>query len=90
MLIVSGGRRIEGWREGQGGTWVADVPEAKNDKWAFTQLWVNGRCAVRARTPNTDDANPHWQLASAELSPDLKRFTIHLAPGVLKPISRPD
>ena len=89
-VIVSGGRRIEGWRKGQGGTWVADVPEAKNDKWAFTQLWVNGRCAVRARTPNTDDANPHWQLASAELSPDLKRFTIHLAPGVLKPISRPD
>jgi hypothetical protein len=89
-VIVSGGRRIEGWREGEGGTWVADVPEARNGAWAFTQLWVNGRCAVRARTPNADDANPHWQLASAELSPDLKRFTIGLAPGLLKPIGRTD
>jgi hypothetical protein len=89
-VIVSGGRSIGGWRAGEGGAWVADVPEANSGKWAFTQLWVNGRRAVRARTPNADDANPHWQLASAELSPDLKKFTVRLAPGLLKPIARAD
>ena len=89
-VIVTGGRRIEGWREGAGGAWVADVPQAADGKWAFTQLWVNGRRAVRARTPNADDANPHWQLASAELSKDLKTFTVRLAPGLLKPIARAD
>ncbi len=70
-VIGAGGRRIEGWREGEGGTWVADVPDAKYGKWFFTQLWVNGRRAVRARTPNADDAKPNWQLASAELTKDL-------------------
>ncbi|MCL4190300.1 MAG: right-handed parallel beta-helix repeat-containing protein [Thermoguttaceae bacterium] len=48
----SGGRSITGFTRGAGGVWTARVPEAAEGKWYFEQLWVNGRRAVRARTPN--------------------------------------
>lgn len=89
-VIVTGGRRIGDWRQESDGLWAVDVPQAKDGKWAFTQLYVNGHRATRARTPNADDANPHWQLAAAQLSADLKSFTIRLAPGLLKAVARPD
>jgi hypothetical protein len=53
--VLSGGRQIEGW---QAATiagkqlWVADVPGAREGKWYFRELWINGRRAVRARHPN--------------------------------------
>ncbi|MBM3500564.1 MAG: right-handed parallel beta-helix repeat-containing protein [Armatimonadetes bacterium] len=50
--IVSGGRRIEGWRKGEGEMWVAAIPEVARGGWYFRQLFVNGRRATRARTPN--------------------------------------
>jgi hypothetical protein len=53
--ILSGGRKIRGWRaETINGkkVWVAEIPEAREGKWYFEQLWVNGRRAIRARSPN--------------------------------------
>ncbi len=52
--VLSGGRRITGWRaaEVNGKTaWMAEVPEARGGKWRFQELWVNGRRATRARYP---------------------------------------
>lgn len=43
--ILSGGRRIEGWKKGTGSIWTAPA------SWTFRQLFVNGRRALRARTP---------------------------------------
>src|SRR5215831_15618157 len=43
--ILSGGRRIEGWREvAVDGRkfWAADIPEVRDGKWFFRELWVNG------------------------------------------------
>ncbi|HUT32403.1 MAG TPA: right-handed parallel beta-helix repeat-containing protein [Planctomycetota bacterium] len=51
--VFTGGRRITGFTAGEGGLWVAQVPEVKEGKWYFEQLWVNGRRATRARSPNT-------------------------------------
>jgi len=48
-VVLSGGRRIDGWKAGPDGVWTAAVPAA----WRFEQLWVNGRRATRARSPNT-------------------------------------
>ncbi len=52
--VVSGGRRITGWRPvhiaGRPG-WAAEVPEARNGAWAFRQLWVNGERRSRPRLP---------------------------------------
>jgi parallel beta-helix repeat protein len=50
--VLSGGRPITGWKQGQGGLWSAPVPEAKEGKWYFHELFVNGQRRVRARTPN--------------------------------------
>ena len=58
---MSGGRRLTGWEQDpqQAGVWrlrvtvpAADDPAA----WRFEQLWMNGRRALRARTPN------HWEF----------------------------
>jgi hypothetical protein len=48
----TGGRRISGFTKAENGVWTARVPEVAAGQWYFEQLWVNGRRAVRARTPN--------------------------------------
>lgn len=50
--VFSGGRSIPGWKVRDDGLWVAHVPEVAAGQWYFEQLWVNGRRAPRARTPN--------------------------------------
>jgi hypothetical protein len=46
-VTVSGGRIIRGWAKGPGGVWTARAGEPY-----FRQLFVSGRRAQRARTPN--------------------------------------
>jgi hypothetical protein len=52
--VLSGGRRITGWRsvfaEGKG-LWAAELPEVRDGKWSFHELWVNNQRAVLARYP---------------------------------------
>jgi len=50
--ILSGGRPITGWRPAADGLWTADVPDAKAGRLYFRQLFVDGRRATRARSPN--------------------------------------
>jgi len=50
--IFSGGRTITGWQVNADGLWTAQVPDVANGEWEFSQLWVNGQRAQRARTPN--------------------------------------
>ena len=50
--VFSGGRAIRGFQPAKDGLWKAQVPEVAEGKWYFEQLFVNGRRAVRARTPN--------------------------------------
>ncbi len=46
-VILSGGRVISGWKKSSGPAWSAPAGQPY-----FRQLFVNGRRAVRARTPN--------------------------------------
>ena len=48
----SGGRAMHGWLPGTNGIWQTHVPDVAAGRWYFEQLWVNGRRATRARTPN--------------------------------------
>lgn len=48
----SGGRRITGWTRQADGLWTVHLPEVADGTWYFEQLWVNGKRAVRARSPN--------------------------------------
>ena len=50
--VFSGGRAITGWKKGRGNVWTVDLPKVKTGEWRFRQLFVNGRRAVRARSPN--------------------------------------
>jgi hypothetical protein len=50
--IISGGRALRGFARDQDGLWKANIPEVTAGRWYFEQLYVDGRRAVRARTPN--------------------------------------
>ena len=50
--VISGGIRLTGWERTPEGWWRCHVPQVVRYKWRFEQLYVNGRRAVRARTPN--------------------------------------
>lgn len=53
--VLSGGRRIAGWKEvtvAGKKLWTAEIPEAREGRWFFRELWVNGERRVRARHPN--------------------------------------
>ena len=50
--IFSGGIQIEGFTKMENGLWKAHIPEVTYWNWTFDQLYVNGRRAVRAKSPN--------------------------------------
>jgi len=49
--VIDGGRVITGWKQ-EGSLWIADIPDVRDGKWAFSSLWVNGQRRQPARTPN--------------------------------------
>jgi len=53
--VLSGGRRINGWKEitvQDKKLWAADLPELRAGAWVFREFWVNCQRAIRARQPN--------------------------------------
>ncbi len=50
--IFTGGRVIADFHVKEEGVWQAHLPQVAEGKWYFEQLFVNGKRAVRARTPN--------------------------------------
>lgn len=74
---LSGGRKITGWKKGVGDIWMAELPEVKTGQWHFRQLFVNGRRAIRARTPNKDAQKPWWIIRSAAVTESVDEpFTV--------------
>ena len=50
--ILSGGKRIEGFKVQTDGSWKVKIPEVVYWNWQFEQLYINGRRAQRAKSPN--------------------------------------
>jgi hypothetical protein len=50
--VFTGGRKITGFQQTADGNWLTRIPEVAAGNWYFEQLWVNGRRATRARSPN--------------------------------------
>ncbi len=74
--VFSGGRRISGWQKagGESGLWKASVVDKD---WNFVQLWIDGRRATRARTPNRGFFHLTEKLAEG-VFPDLtENVTYH-------------
>jgi hypothetical protein len=88
--VFSGGRPITGWKKGKGAVWTAEIPEVKAGKWYFHQLFVNGRRAVRARTPNegylrTEGPLPEIKNPHKERKNPKAKMGFQYKPGDLKP-----
>ncbi|NLF59233.1 MAG: hypothetical protein GX580_16510, partial [Candidatus Hydrogenedens sp.] len=49
--VIHGGARVTGWRVEEG-RWVAEIPAGLPEDADLSALWVNGRRATAARTPN--------------------------------------
>lgn len=50
--VFSGGKIISGFSVNSKGIWEVKIPESVYYKWKFDQLYVNGKRATLARTPN--------------------------------------
>jgi parallel beta-helix repeat protein len=56
--VLSGGRRVSGWKPYRGDILMADLPGSKGGKWKFRQLFLNGQRQIRARWPNFEPTDP--------------------------------
>ena len=81
--VLSGGRRIAGWQRGIGQLWQARIPDVEAGRWHFRQLFVNGRRALRARSPNTGFFRVE-ALAEEDRKPDA-RWSAGVESFVFKP-----
>jgi hypothetical protein len=79
-VVLSGGRIISGWRRGTGPIWTVELAAVKAGQWCFRQLFVDGRRAIRARTPN----GPQWWRLQPRKNSDANDATVTL--GVDHPI----
>jgi len=53
--VISGGREIiSQWEQFEGKIMVCDAPEARDGKWKFRQLFLDGKRMDRARIPDKD------------------------------------
>ena len=50
--VFSGGKRITGFKKDANRLWTVRIPQVAAGKWYFEQLFVNGRRAQRAKSPN--------------------------------------
>ncbi|MFC1479087.1 LamG-like jellyroll fold domain-containing protein [Planctomycetota bacterium] len=87
--VLSGGRMITGWKKlskepahvnpkAKGKLWTADIPEVKNGKWFFRELFINGERCIRARSPNSSC------FRAVKVGPD-RRTSFIFKKGDLKP-----
>jgi hypothetical protein len=85
--VFTGGRVITGFKRNADGIWQAQIPDVAAGKWYFEQLFVNGRRAIRARTPNKFY---HYMGNSVEVPIEGQqgkfRRTTTVRPGDLEPL----
>ena len=92
--VFSAGRRIGGWRRGEGDLWSVEVPEVRSGRLNFRQLFVNGQRRERARWPRekwftvAGEANPKevgWAGTLKGVNDDeLARRSFQFRPGDLR------
>jgi len=77
MPVISGGRRLTGWKRSDGGKWTLNVAEAAGEVWPFRQLFSDGQRLTRGRFPD-----PPGLLRVGTVSPDVTEITLTTAPPV--------
>ena len=56
--VLSGGRKVTGWKPYKDKILQAALPKSKGPKWKFRQLFFNGKRQVRARWPKFEWGKP--------------------------------
>ncbi len=85
--IISGGQPISGWESAENGIWKAKIPDVADGKWRFEQLIVDGKRAVRAKTPNRFyDHMGKTSEVPLEGRPSVFRRTTDVPPKSLEPL----
>ena len=80
-VVISGGRRITGWKQEDTGLWSTIIPDVAEGKWYFRSLFVNDQRATRARKPNASYKEPYYKLQGVGLTPDKSAWVMTLAAG---------
>ena len=78
--VFMGGRHINGWRKGEKNVWTTELPDVRDGKWWFRQLFVNGRALPRSRFPNQPE-----MLTIKTVSNDVKKFSFESNLPVFSP-----
>lgn len=86
--LLSGGLMISGWETTPEGWWKCKVPEVVRYGARFEQLFVNGKRAVRARTPDTgwlflEKAEEQVHFRGTTRSPEYASQTLYTTPESL-------
>ena len=76
--VISGGKRIAGWKRGGDKVWTVEIPEVKQGTWYFRQLFANGQRRQRARLPREG----HYKVAAP---PDSPKWSFKFQPGQIDP-----
>ena len=84
--VLSGGRRVSGWRPYREDIFQCDLPEARGGKWKLRQLFFNGWRQTRARYPDFDPESPLYGGWATPEDPAEKGspVTLKYKPGTLK------
>lgn len=76
--VFTGGKAITGWQQAEGGLWKATLPDKA---WKFEQLWINGRRATLARSPNQGYYNIAESCGAGVFkdvkNPEFEAFTLY-------------
>ena len=73
--ILSGARRITGWKPDRDNILQVTLPEVKKGQWRFRELYFNGKRQTRARWPDFNPQDPlygGWAFVAAALPEDSK------------------
>jgi len=73
--ILSGGRKITGWKPYKGKILKTEVPYVNGRTWKFRQLFLDGQRQIRARYPKPDPKNPLYGGWEFVAGPPVRRNT---------------
>ncbi len=79
--IISGGKRLTGWKVDSRGWWHLTIPEVKSGEWNFISLYVNGERRYRPRLP---ESGSYTVANSVSLGPNGKPNGFEFATDEIK------
>ena len=68
-VVLSGGRKLSGWKAVAGNRWELSLPEVARGDWYFSQLYANGERRSRPRLPKSGYYFVAGEMARAPDSP---------------------